>query len=166
MFKLFQRKNKSKSGNEADPRLAPERGRRAVGGGFESYLRDIWDASTKSRRMGQTLLKRALRVGEAERVRDEQIKRHARSIRLKALSQSEGFKDLVEVMQAIESDAYGGLAMPGVRDANQSLEYFVGYQNGNLACISRLRIAVNGAVEYLESLKREEVESIYESNTR
>jgi hypothetical protein len=106
------------------------------------------------------------RVGVVDETPETTAKRMNRNIEIIRITKDSGYRHVRNTLEAIEGDAYYKLRVPSQnKPANETLEFFMGFQVGRLAVVDDLRIMEQTSMMELEKHKLKEKEE-YERSQR
>lgn len=112
----------------------------------DDFIKRVWDAVQKPPSMARLLHKQSTRESKDEAVQRKQEEVGRRAIRIANLSKTEGWKEIIILLQSWENFCYMNLRFPESRKDKVSTDYYTGYQNGALWVIEGLRKEIYGAV--------------------
>lgn len=126
--------------------------------GIDGQVRHFWDAHYEPPRVAELLSKYRLRTKKTEGLEDKARKRSERNTVIKRLSEYEGYrKIIVPFLAALETDAYYKLRHPEEKNAaadkgemQNSMDWYIGKQNGRLEVIEDFRLMVTTALAELQ----------------
>jgi hypothetical protein len=153
-------KRDSVSESERNSELEAKRRRHQTWRNLGNFTRSLWNEAKISRRVESSLRKR-LREKEDGRIQEAKERVYQRNLRVSKLCDSEGYSDFVKFLQKCEKIGYAALRHPEFRkgDNQQSLDYYMGFQNGLLSMIEDSRKFFDDAIFMVEKATQENEEA-------
>lgn len=158
--RILRSKKKSKVvRHRNNPKLEVTDRRRDTRGSIDSQVEHLWHASENPPRMGQ-LLRSTVRATKDEDIQRAKEERNTRNLTIVEWLKRPGYNLFVAWLKQIEGDSYYKLRHGEGRPANESLEHYLGKQDGRLEVIEDIRMMFSESRrefrDYIEAKKAEE----------